>query len=223
MFINAHQIRAARGYLNWTLAYLAREVGVGTTTISAIETGRSAGSLDLLSRIVYRFQAAGLEFTDEGGVRPRRGSTVTTYEGHEGLITFYEDVFAVAGSMENPDICVASTDEKLYRYWPGERVYSHIDRMGRPDLKMRVLIGEGDSNPPAAGHVDYRRIPRDQFGHVPVYLYGHKAAFAGFLDDDVIVTVVDNKAVTDSLRRMFELLWANSIEAAPALEARKSA
>ena len=82
MIPTANQIRAARGLCDWTVAELAKRVGVGTTTISAIETGRSAGSLEVMASIVYAFGNAGVELTEDGGVRPRQ-SKVTV------LVTFF--------------------------------------------------------------------------------------------------------------------------------------
>ena len=67
MIVNPNQIRAARALLDWTVAQLGEKVGVGATMISAIETGRSSGSKDVLTSIIYAFQAAGVELTEDGG------------------------------------------------------------------------------------------------------------------------------------------------------------
>lgn len=68
MSIQGYQIRAARGYMNWTRADLAREAGVSVETIKRIEYGQGG----LLQRneeaILYAFTERGIVF-EEGGIR----------------------------------------------------------------------------------------------------------------------------------------------------------
>lgn len=209
MFIVPNQIRAARGLLDWTVAELGEKVGVGATTISAIETGRSAGSLEVLTAICYAFQSAGVIMTEDGGVKPFRGS-IQTYGGQMGFRSFIDDVYETSKNSDNPDICVTNTDEKLYDQWLGSYEPYHVNRMAAlGHVKPRVLIKEGDLNPCRVEYVEYRCVPKHQFSDVSLYIYDCKSAFIEFLENDVVVTVVNNKAVTDSLRKMFEYVWSN--------------
>lgn len=75
------QIRMARGYLRWSVQTLAREAGVGVSTIQRMEAvegvpSASARNLEAVERALSR---QGIDFIPEGGghgvgVRLRRGA-----------------------------------------------------------------------------------------------------------------------------------------------------
>jgi transcriptional regulator with XRE-family HTH domain len=72
------QIRAARALLNWTQERLATEADIGVRTVIDYETDRRTpmrASLAAMAQAVERagvaFTERGVEFTDDGGVRPR--------------------------------------------------------------------------------------------------------------------------------------------------------
>ncbi len=207
MLISPNQIRAARGLLDWTVSYLAQKVGVGATTISAIETGRSAGSLEVISAIIYAFQSSGVEFTEEGGVRPRHNK-ISTYRGHDGFRAFFDDVYTIAKNTDSPDICVTNVKEEEFEHWLGAYEPMHMQRMtALKDVKLRVLMKERDLHLTSSAYCDYRWVPESQFADASLYIYGAKVAFIEFSERDVLVTVVDSQSVTECLRKMFELSW----------------
>lgn len=211
MFTSPSQIRAARALLDWTVAQLGERVGVSPTTISAIETGRSAGSRDVINAIIYAFQSAGVELTEDGGVRPRQNE-IQIFRGVDGFRAFFDEVYKVAKEHDNPRICITSTSEDQYEKWLGPAFDAmHMKRM--IDLKhekFKVLLSMDDTNITSIEYCDYRWIPPEQFADVSFYIYGDKVGFVEFTEHDVRVTVVDNQAVTDALRRMFDLAWDNA-------------
>lgn len=210
MFSHPNQIKAARALLDWTVAQLAEKVGVGATTISAIETGRSAGSMEVLSKIFYAFQSAGIEIMDDGGVRPSQ-SRVSVYRGQDSFRAFYDDIYEVASTHENPDICVTNTNESIFDKWLDWYVPIHEKRMEDLGIKLRVLIKVGDQNLASATYCAYRWVPEDQFiENESLYIYGDRSAFIEFQEKNVIVTVIKNEMVARSLRRIFDLSWKNA-------------
>lgn len=209
MILDPNQIRAARGMANWTVAYLAEKVGVGTTTISAIETGRSSGSLKVIAAIIYAFKNAGIEFTEDGGVRPLQ-SKIYTFQGHKGFCAFFDDIYDVAKTHENPDICITNVNEAKYDQWLGSYEPVHVNRMTKLKSRLRVLMKDYDLHLTSTSYCEYRWVPAEQFADVSLYIYGTKTAFIEFYDHNVVVTLVDNNLVTDSLRKMFEITWEKS-------------
>ncbi|WP_448208164.1 helix-turn-helix domain-containing protein [Azospirillum sp. sgz302134] len=65
--LTAWQIRAARAALQWTQADLAAASGVAEITVKKQESGQAKRpAYDTLKRLRDAFEAAGVEFIDEG-------------------------------------------------------------------------------------------------------------------------------------------------------------
>jgi transcriptional regulator with XRE-family HTH domain len=62
------QIRAARGFLDWSVRDLGKKAKVHFNTVHAIERGKSAGKPETLAAIRKVLEKAGIEFTN--GTRP---------------------------------------------------------------------------------------------------------------------------------------------------------
>ena len=62
------QIRAARGFLNWSVRDLGKKAKLHFNTVHAIERGKSSGSPETLAAIRKTLEKAGVRFT--GGKAP---------------------------------------------------------------------------------------------------------------------------------------------------------
>jgi len=62
------QIRAARGFLNWSVRDLGKKAKVHFNTVHAIEHGNSHGKPDTMAAIRRALEKAGVQFTN--GKRP---------------------------------------------------------------------------------------------------------------------------------------------------------
>ena len=62
----AAQIRAARGLLNWSQAYLAEGIGVARSTIADLESNKRAPHPATLFVLIQELAAAGIEFGELG-------------------------------------------------------------------------------------------------------------------------------------------------------------
>jgi len=69
--ITPAQIRAARALLNWGQDRLSERSGVSITTIGNIETERTSPHRSSAAAIQRALEEAGVEFTPDGGVKPR--------------------------------------------------------------------------------------------------------------------------------------------------------
>lgn len=73
--ITAIQCRAARGLLDWSQQDLADKAGVGIVTIRQLEAGAHEPRRSTLQVVRLAFEAAGVQFIDDGegeGVRLRK-------------------------------------------------------------------------------------------------------------------------------------------------------
>ncbi|RDD61695.1 XRE family transcriptional regulator [Ferruginivarius sediminum] len=71
MPISPAQCRAARGMLDWSRDELANRAHVGRRTVVDFEREARQCQYSTLLAIRTAFEAAGLAFTDDGGVKPR--------------------------------------------------------------------------------------------------------------------------------------------------------
>lgn len=211
MLITPHQIRAGRALLDWSAEELSDKVGLTRAGISRIETGKTQGSASVINKIAYAMQVGGVEFTNDGGVRPRQ-SKVVVYQDRAGFLSFFDDIYEEAKNNENPDICITSVNEGEYDRWLGDYEPVHAARMtklGR--ARFRVLMKTGDTHLTSTDYCTYKWVPEEHFADVSFYIYANKVAFIEFFDHTVIVTVVDSQSVTDAQRKMFELMWKNAL------------
>jgi len=78
------QIRAARAFLRWSAAELARVSAVGVNTVKRAELAEAETSLTAANELAIRraLEAAGVEFTngDQPGVRLRKGAEARASE-----------------------------------------------------------------------------------------------------------------------------------------------
>src|SRR5215467_8013025 len=73
------QIRAARGFLDWSVRDLGKKAKVHFNTVHAIERGKSVAKPETLAAIRKALEKAGVEFTNAGdqacGLLNRAGSS----------------------------------------------------------------------------------------------------------------------------------------------------
>jgi transcriptional regulator with XRE-family HTH domain len=67
----AAQVRAARAILGWSQAYLAEGVGVNKSTIVDLESNKRTIHEATRYTVLHELSAAGIDFTESGGVAPR--------------------------------------------------------------------------------------------------------------------------------------------------------
>lgn len=77
--ITPEQCRAARGWLNWTQAYLADWAGVSLSTVRNFESGRRAPIRNNLEALAEAFEVNGIRLTFDGevptGIVAHRGNS----------------------------------------------------------------------------------------------------------------------------------------------------
>ncbi len=210
MLIRPSQIRAARALLDWTIHDLAKRAGVGASTISAIETGRSDGSLEVLKNIFFAFTVSGVELTPEGGVIPAEGKIVTLY-GTEGFRAFMDDVYELSRTVGG-EICIFNVSPSLLTKWLGAEWYkAHAKRMLeiKNKIEVKVLVHKGEQNFIGKSFAEYRTCPMEGFNDRTIYTYGYKTGFLYFNEDSIKITVMDQPEITKNFNTLFNIAWNN--------------
>lgn len=210
MLITPGQIKAARAMLDWSAEDLGKRVGVVKTTISAIETGRSNGSVEVLNAIVTALENGGVEFLNDGGVRPRQ-SRVLTLQGREGFAAFREDILAEA-KIASLDVCVSNVDEREFDKWGAGTVndkYFSEMKKNKPK-QFRILVKENDFHLSASDYAVYRWLPEKSFGAISFFVYAQKTAILSFENNDFQAFIIGHPQITAFYRKDFESMWAQA-------------
>lgn len=208
--ITANQLRAARALLDISQGEIAQAIGISANTVSNIEKGTSRPAHDTLSRLQGFFETQGVEFTDNEGVRKKSGA-VRSFRGHEGFVDFVRDVYATIKNGGN--IYVSNVKEDDFLRWEGAEAAPHMERMATvQNLRMHILIEEGDTNYVASQYARYRWAKKENFSNIPLYIYGEKTAIINFSDKDVEVFLIEHAAITQYFRENIIKSWKEAEE-----------
>ena len=208
--ITPTQMRAARAMLDVSQGYVAQHLGIAANTLSKIESGQSKISMSRLQEIQKFYERENIEFSENDGVS-FKSSGVETYEGHDGFWSFMTNVYhEVQGGG---DVFVSNVQEEYFEKWLGDNIPVHVERMAKIDnLNFKILVKEGDKNTAASDYASYKMLNSEQFGTLPLYLYGNKAALMVFTEDTVTIFVIQHKAVAEYFKARFMSLWDDAKE-----------
>ena len=208
--ITPTQMRAARAMLDVPQGHVAEHLGIAANTLSKIESGQSDVSISRMADIQRFYEREGIEFTGNDGVARKTGG-VETYKGRSGFLDFIMDVYETVKS--GGDVLVNNVNEDDFLKWEGDEAEAHMARMASiPNLKFRIIVQEGDTNVVGSSYAQYRALSKDNFGGIPLYIYGDKAALIVFEKDNVEVFVIKHAAVTHYFIERFNNAWEQAKE-----------
>lgn len=207
--ITPTQMRAARAMLDVSQGHVAEHLGIAANTLSKIESGQSDVSMSRNAEIQRFYEREGIEFTANDGVTRKVGG-VDTYEGRSGFLDFIMDVYNTV--KDGGEIFVNNVDEDDFLKWEGDEADAHMARMSSiSNLTFHILIKEGDTNT-VSEYAEYRALPEQNFGGIPLYIYGEKTALIVFGSENVEVFVIKHQAVTQYFKDRFDKVWSKAKE-----------
>lgn len=203
------QIRAARALVGWSQGELAKFAGLSQTGIARIENGTNQPNSSTLDKIVRAFDAAGIEFIGNSGLRKKSGD-IKILRGSEGFVQFIYDVHNTV-SQRGGEICVSNVNERNFDRWQAQNREDYLAKMSslakKKNFTFKILVEEGDHHH-VASYAEYRSVKRENFSTVPFYVYGDKMAIILFSEDDVSIYIIENKEIADAQRKQFDVIWA---------------
>lgn len=208
MLISTAQIRAARGLLNWSQSDLADRTGISATSIGSIENGNTHPREQTLVTIQRVLEDSGVEFTEYGGVQPRRHS-IQVYQGTSGLKRFMDDVYDTVNTVGGA-VCLFNTIPGNWLKALGEEWCSfHYRRMMevKDRFTFRAITREDNDLLIGQGFISYKWIPNHLFNDRTFYCFGDKLAFIDFSGELVMVWVIDHQGFADGFRNLFQIAW----------------
>lgn len=203
--INADQVKAARGMLDWSRKDLADKADLNMETIKNFENGDVQIRKDNLDKIKNAIEKAGIEFI-EGGIR-RAQDQIQILENHEGMIKFFDDVYLTV-KEKGGEILVSGVSEDHFDEIQGDYAPIHMAKMTKiaGTYTCRSIISENDHNYKSAAYTEYRKIPEQFFAKVPFYIYGKKLAIILWEEKKQII-VLNHPSLTEAYIQQFNALW----------------
>jgi transcriptional regulator with XRE-family HTH domain len=204
--ITGHQIRAARGLLNWTAEDLAKKVGLSREAISKWEDGTSQPRAKNIADIIQIFDEGGLEFNGTLGVG-FKNDLVTTLKGENVFFRVLDDVVATLRDKTKPEALFACVDDKL----SPPVVIENYRNLRKAGVGMRSLVKEGNTH--LMGKLtEYRYLPAEHFHNNATVIYGDK--FATMILDpktgaDMAAVIIHNPHIAAAQRNLFNLIWSS--------------
>jgi transcriptional regulator with XRE-family HTH domain len=218
MRLTGPQIEAAMSLAGITREALCKEASIAKKTLNDTLNNKTSYREDTIRKIRSILEIRGIEFIENQGVRLKPHS-LETFEGREGFTRFYE-VMHEHLRAEGGDICVSGADEKLFAKYR-DNPEQHRQRMvellkEQPNLKMRILVAEGDYNFTASGYATYRWQPKEQFSPTAFYVFGDCLALISFSNDPApLVILINSPAFAEAYRHSFNIVWMNAHEPSP--------
>lgn len=211
MDITPHQLRSARAYLDVSRNDVSAATGIGVQTLADLENGKTdSPRTSTLDTLKLYYEANGLEFSDDGGIRPRK-VLVHQYQGAEGFRKFMDDVYETA-KTQGGEICLHNAKPSNWLKWLGaEWNTMHTNRMlGIKDKLTSFKITAGHDDYQMIGkHAEYRWLPKEMWNDQSFYAYGDRIALLNFEEDSVNIVVMYNRKFADGFRSLFDVTWEN--------------
>lgn len=214
MEITAQQLRSARAFLDVSRNDVSAATGVGVQTLADLENGKTdSPRVSTLETLRLFYESRGIEFTDEGGIRPRK-VIVQQYQGAEGFRKFMDDVYEVA-KTQGGEICLHNADPAHWLRWLGiEWNTMHTNRMLKlGKLNFKITAGHNDHNL-IGKHAEYRWLPREMWNDQSFYAYGDRIALLNFEKETIHIVVMHSIKFADGFRKLFNVAW-NSVASVP--------
>ncbi len=205
--ITMEQIKAARALLDWNQADLAKAAAISKPALANLERGTAQPRMETLNAITRALEEGGIEFTDGQGVRLRgEVLNVQVFEGKNALQRLWSDTLETLSN--GGERLISGVDERIFeRLAKPEEIRKIIEKFNERGITNRILSREGDGYLIESPE-QYRWIPQAFFSNVPFYVYGNKYAIL-ITEPSARIVLIENKAIADSYRQQFEVMWKN--------------
>jgi transcriptional regulator with XRE-family HTH domain len=201
--LTPNQCRAARGFLGWTLADLAKASGISRASLNSFETGKGNIKADTLAAIRYSLESSGLDF-DNQGVTPRQ-ELVRVLKGQTAHKDLQLDILSCFKHGKGGEVLVMNADEKQ-AFAAGKRdLLDYLDNLAALQVTERLLTCEGD-NFFVLPQECYRWIDRAAFqAGVMTCIYDDRVAIKVWQQDTIIL--IQNRDIATAEQERFNFLW----------------
>jgi transcriptional regulator with XRE-family HTH domain len=204
------QIRAARVLVDWDADDLAKRVGMSRISIQNIERGEARPKADTMDKIVRAFSDAGIEFTENEGVR-RRPEGVEIFEGPERFDDFFDFLYEYL-KRNGGEVCLSISDQSLldkYRKDPSVH-YTRVKALydSGSIKKFRILASKSEYFHRPLFSV-FKVQPEGGVSPTGFWAFGECLALISFVHHrPPYVVVLRSAPLAEAYRQAFDVAWA---------------
>lgn len=198
------QCRAARALLEIDQSGLAELADVAPSTVSILENGKQAVSLQSLKKIRRALEQAGAALLEGDGVKRRERNIVQIIKGEDANLRVHDDIYHTLKACGGEVLCAGITELDESAGERFELLKRHIARLKGAGITERILLKEGDTNL-VAPREWYRWIRADYFGRSPFQIYGDKIALKDLANNQILV--IRHALFAQSQTAAFNALW----------------
>lgn len=208
--ITGRQIRAARALLDWDASVLAEKAGLTRATVGRVEAALVQPQESTLISIAHVFDAHGIEFLDDDGVRMRKNQ-VRVFSGKVGYRQFLEHVYDTM-KVSGGKIRQFNINDDLFLSYADDYVEVYLSNMEKiQNLDARVLGVEGEGGFPAS-YCTYRWLDKANRVLIPYYVYNDYLAMPLYSGDrDVEIISIYSKLLSARYVEQFDVFWDNAL------------
>lgn len=197
--------------LKWENKELGEASGVSEKTAYSVKMGLSRPQPRVLAAIRKALEDNGVEFVEQDGVR-RSSESIQVLQGPDDFRVFYDIVFEHV-KQHGGTVCVSGVDERLFAKYQGPQSQAHVERMNklmteREDIRVMILVREGDTNFTATSYAAYRWQSRESFSPTAFYVFGAYLALISFQSENAPkVILIRSPVFAEAYRRQFGQEW----------------
>jgi transcriptional regulator with XRE-family HTH domain len=196
--VSPFQIRAARAALDWSQAELAERAGISISALIDCEREKRPTSEETYKKLIRAFEQEAVFITGAGV--ERRDSATYVIDGEEWWLDVLDDVYYELADRKKPEMLMMFSDDRL----SPPAVNDRIRAMRKAGIAMRQLVRE-DNRHLMGAPAEYRWVPAQYFRNNVTVIYGPKIAICA--EDNTKAVIFRDRALADSWRNVFEMLW----------------
>lgn len=207
-YLCAEQIKAARAYLDWSRSQLARATGLSSNTIRNLELGNISprGKTTLIIR--QALEEAGLEFTDNEGIR-RQCPDIRKIEGADSCEEFFDDLLQTVRKSGGVISAIFKTQEEMVGAL-GATIDNAHERLVSlcAHAALKCILSEAKGLSISLPKCQFMAVPKHNGSGISYFIYGNKHAMALPDGKDSFKYMVFNSIdISRGYRESFDLLW----------------
>ncbi len=200
------QIRAARQLVEWSADDLAERVGITKESILNIERGDKRARSLTMDKIVFVFEEAGIQFTENEGIR-RKPIDIETFEGTQRFDEFYDYLYQHL-LLKGGDVCIYVVDEGLFSKYRGDpdlhrRRMKELVEGGK--VTCRILAAKSSFK---SEYAQFKRLPESMPSPASFYVFGDCLAMISFSHEPAPYVVLHKSGpFAEAYKQTFNLIW----------------